>query len=275
MSTSVAYLGPEGTFSHILARQRHGRQAPLVPCPSIDLVFEAVLENRVAEGLVPVENSSGGTVHDTIDQLIRHAGHLFILEEIPLDIRIALIGRSGEPVARVFSHFTQIKHHADWLRNRHPGVELVPVESTATAAQMAKGTPGSAALASPGAAEIYGLDRLATASRSHDVNVTNFFRIARSPSTDPQPDRTALAATLPNRCGSLHRLLGPFARQQVSLTRIVSRPVPGHPQTYVFYLEVEGGADRPGVAAALRAARRHAASLVSLGGFPLGRRFRS
>jgi len=267
----IAFLGPEGTFSGILARKRFGRNARLVACPTIDSVFEHVADERAGLGLVPVENSSGGTVYDTIDLLIRHAGSIFVREELSLDIRIALLGKPGEPLRTVFSHFTQIKHHSGWLKTCHPKAKLVPVESTAVAAERAAGTRGGAALASPGAAELYGLEVLKFPDGGDEVNVTNFFLIAKSAADLPKPDRTGLVATLRNECGSLHRFLGPFAREKVSLTRIISRPFPGQPQTYIFYIEIEGSLDQPGVARAGRIAR----SLTSLGTFPIGRRFRS
>ncbi len=273
--SKVAYLGPEGTFSGILARQRFGKKAELVACPTIDAVFESVISGASPLGLVPVENSSGGTVHDTIDLFIRHAGSVFIREELSLNIRIALLGRKGAKIRKVYSHFTQIKHHSDWLKQRHPQAEMIPVQSTAIAAELAAANSGSAALASPGAAPIYGLDVLEFPSGGEEVNVTNFFTIATSPEENSGTDRTAFIATLKNECGSLHKFLGPFARQNVTLTRIVSRPVPGQPQTYVFYIEVEGSPEQTEVARALALSRRQSRSLEILGSFPVGKRFRS
>jgi chorismate mutase/prephenate dehydratase len=273
--SSVAYLGPEGTFSGILARQRFGKSAPLTACSTIDGVFDAVLGGEVALGLVPVENSSGGTVYDTVDLLIRHVGSVFIREELALDIRIALLGRSGSPLKTIYSHFIQIKHHSDWIKANHPKAKLVPVPSTAIAAERAANDKGGAALAAPGTAALYDLDVLETLGGSNEVNVTNFFTIARKPATNARSNRTALVAALRNQCGGLHKFLGPFARQKVSLTRIVSRPVPGQPQTYVFYIEIEGAQSQPAVAKALALAHRQAHSLILLGSFPLGRRFSS
>jgi len=272
--SSVAFLGPEGTFSGILARKRFGKRSELVSCPTIESVFEKVGAGETDLGLVPVENSSGGTVYDTVDLLIRNAGAIFVREELSLDIRIALLGRPDGTIRTVFSHFTQIKHHAAWLKKRHPRARLVPVESTAAAAQRAATTRDAAALASPGTAEIYDLAVIEFPDAGDAVNVTNFFSIARQPA-DGQADRTAMVATLPNECGSLHTFLGPFARGRVSLTRIVSRPVPGQPQTYVFYVEIEGGIATSGVSRALTRAGKLARSLTALGTFPVGRRFRS
>ena len=270
---SIAYLGPDGTFSAILARQRFGEGAAYVDCGSIESIFDRVLAGEAGMGLIPVENSSGGTVYDTVDLLIRHAGKISIREELSLDIRIALLGRAGKPVKTVYSHFIQIKHHSEWLKQNLPAAKLVPVSSTAVAARRAAESRNAAALASPGTAALYGLDVIEFPSGGEPVNVTNFFVISRKPALVKKPGKTALIAALRNECGSLHKFLGPFARERVSLTRIVSRPVPGQPQTYVFYVEIEGGPDTPAVKRALDRAGKIARSLTSLGTFPLGKRF--
>lgn len=273
----VFYLGPEGTFSHILARKKFGSRARLHACPAIETVFERVLAGPGSLGLAPVENSSGGTVYDTVDLLIRHAGRIFIREELALDVRIALLGHGGKTITTVFSHFVQIKHHAEWLKARYPGARLRAVSSTAVAAQKAAANPHAAALASPGAAEVYGLKVLEVPSVSQAVNVTHFFTISSSPGNADAggPKKTGLVAALPNVCGSLHRFLGPFARQKVSLARIVSRPVPGQPQTYVFFVEIEGSPGDLPVARALLRAGVLAETMTSLGAYPSGRRYKS
>ncbi len=273
---SVCYLGPEGTFSHILAARRFGRRAKLLACPTIGAVFERTLVGD-SLGLIPVENSSGGTVYDSVDLLIRHAGSVTIREELALDVRIALLGHAKDRVRTVFSHFVQIKHHADWLKACHPQARVKAVSSTAEAARRAAASRTAAALAAPGAAEVYGLKVLEIPEPVGAVNVTHFFVIAAGAAAPPEaaPRKTALVAALPNVCGSLHRFLGPFARQKVSLARIVSRPVPGKPQTYVFFIEIDGGPGDPAVDRALRRADVLAESLVSLGTYPVGGRFRS
>jgi len=270
---SLAYLGPDGTFSAILARQRFGNPTILLDCKTIEEIFDRLLAGKVDAGLIPVENSSGGTVYDSVDLLIRHAGKFSIREELTMDIRIALLGRPGKSVRTIYSHFIQIKHHTAWLKEHFPNAKLVSVSSTAVAAQRASETRNSAALASPGTATLYGLDVLEFPSGGEPVNVTNFFVISRRPPAVRKSGRTALIAALPNECGSLHRFLGPFARERVSLTRIVSRPVPGQPQTYVFYVEIEGGTSTPSVKRALERAGKIVRSLDNLGTFSIGRRF--
>jgi chorismate mutase/prephenate dehydratase len=273
---SVNYLGPQGTFSHILARKRFGKHVVLTPCPTIEAIFDRVLASTDALGIVPIENSSGGTVYDSVDLLIRYAGRVFIHEELAMDVRIALLGRARTTISTVYSHFVQIKHHADWLKERHPQARLRAVASTALAARKASASKTAAALASPGAAEVYGLEVLEMPSVGRSANVTHFFTIGREvPAFREEAQKTALVAALPNVCGSLHRFLGPFARQKVNLSRIVSRPVPGHPQTYIFFLEIDGSPETPAVGRTLRLAGALAESMTSLGTYPARRRFKS
>jgi chorismate mutase / prephenate dehydratase len=273
---SVCYLGPEGTFSHILARKRFGKGAILSACPTVEAIFDRVLASAQDLGIVPIENSSGGTVYDSVDLLIRHAGRVFIREELALDVRIALLGRPGKTIKTVFSHFVQIKHHAEWLKARHPGARLHAVASTAVAAQKAAASSHAAALASPGAAEVYGLELLELPSVGQTVNVTHFFIIgSRAAAFLADSLKTSLVVALPNVCGSLHRFLGPFARQKVNLSRIVSRPVPGQPQTYVFFLEIDGNPRTLPVSRTLERAGALAESMTSLGSYPARRRYKS
>lgn len=274
---TVLYLGPEGTFSHILARKKFGPRAKLRPCPTIEAVFDGVLAEPGTLGLAPIENSSGSTVHESVDLLVRHAGRIFLHEELTLDVRIALLGRENRSITTIFSHFVQLKHQAEWLKARYPRARLRAVASTALAAQKAAASRNAAALASPGAAEVYGLKVLEIPATRRTVNLTQFFTISSLPASPKKtgPQKTALVAALPNLCGSLHRFLGPFARQKVSLARIISRPVPDQPQTYVFFLEIEGGPDDLPVARALSRARTLAETLTSLGTYPTGRRYKS
>lgn len=275
---TVYYLGPEGTFSHILARKRFGNHARLQACATLEAVVESAVAEPGSLALVPVENSSGGTVYDSIDVLIRHSGCLAVDEELALDVRIALLRKGAAPVQTVFSHFTQLKHHAGWLKTKFPKARLKAVESTALAAKRASLSRGAAALASPGAAEIYGLQVEEIPSSGHTANVTHFFLVRSGepiPFDGKSPSKTALVVALPNVCGSLHAFLGPFAKLGISLSRIVSRPVPGKPQTYVFFLEIEGDPRREDVCKALGSAARKAESMISLGSFPSGKRFKS
>ncbi len=284
-TAAVAYLGPEGTFSHLVALRRYPKKAGL-PCATITEVFHAVRDGRAACGIVPIENSSGGTITETVDQIIESADSVGIAEELALDVRLALLGRKGvkfSSLKALYSHVMPLRHHRDWVGENLPGVRMIESSSTAEAARKAALSGTSAALAAPGAAALYGLSVLKFPVRPEAVNVTHFFVIAPlSPAGTAAPAgdgarrrcKTAIVAALPQTAGSLHGFLGPFARAGVNLCRIVSRPVPGQPETYVFYLEVEGAASDPKVRKALAGARRLAVRLVIPGSYLTRPRYR-
>ena len=282
MSSSVAFLGPEGTFSHLVALRRYPKREG-IPCATITEVFHAVRSGQASCGIVPIENSSGGTITETVDLLIEQAGHLEISEELALDVRLALLGKKGTSftaLRNLYSHVMPLRHHRDWVRENIPFVRMVESTSTAEAAKQAARSSTSAALAAPGAAALYGLSVLKFPVRPEAVNVTHFFVIGpvRKEGSSGKTEgraKTAVIAELPQTSGSLHRFLGPFARAGANLCRIVSRPVPGRPETYVFYLEVEGSATDAKVRKALAGARRLSVLLRILGSYASRPRYRT
>ena len=279
---TVAFLGPEGTFSHLVVLKRFPKRTGL-PVATITEVFHAVASGKAGLGVVPIENSSGGTITETVDLLIELAGRIFITEELALDVRLALLGKAGTAFSKlksVYSHVMPLRHHRDWIMENLPGVAMIESPSTAEAAKKASFSATSAALAAPGAALLYGLSILKFPVRPEALNITHFFVISARPSAAfPAPSaercKTAIVATLPQTSGSLHRFLGPFARAGVNLCRIVSRPVPGQPETYVFYLEVEGSIGEAKVKKALVGARRLSESLELPGSYTIRARYRS
>lgn len=285
-SAAVAYLGPEGTFSHLVALRRYPKN-PGLPCATIGEVFHAVRSGDAAFGIVPIENSSGGTITETVDLIIEQAPSIRISEELALDVRLALLGKKGakfSSLKALYSHVMPLRHHRDWILRNLPGVQMIESASTAEAAKKAALSATASALAAPGAAALYGLSILKFPVRPEAVNVTHFFVInstppakvgTKSPVAPKSRRKTAIVAALPQTSGSLHGFLGPFARAGVNLCRIVSRPVPGQPETYVFYLEVEGSADEPKVRKALAGARKLAVRLEIPGSYPTRPRYRS
>ena len=275
----VAYLGPEGTFSHLVALRRFPKN-PGLPCATIAEVVHAVRSGAASSGIVPIENSSGGTITETVDLLIEEVGSLFIREELALDVRLALLGRPGTGFSKIktlYSHVMPLRHHRAWIREHLPAARLVESSSTAEAAKKAALSATSAALAAPGAAALYGLSILKFPVRPEAVNVTAFLVLgsAEAPPPKGKRNRTAIVAELPQVSGSLYRFLGSFARSGVNLCRIVSRPVPGKPEAYVFYLEVEGSLSDPKVRKALAGAKRNSVRLQIPGSYASRPRYRS
>jgi chorismate mutase/prephenate dehydratase len=278
---AIAFLGPEGTFSHLVALRRFGARREMLPCPDLAGAFDVLRQDRRAVAVVPIENSSGGTIYDTVDLLIAEAGRVFVREDVTLDVRLALLGHKGARVREIYSHFAPLQHHREWLRENYPGAKIRPVASTSLAAALAAKSRSAAALCAPGAAAMHGLDVLIFPVQPGAVNVTRFYVVgqipAKLPATSPaeRPGKTTLVFRLKNRCGSLHSFLGPFSRAGVNLRMIVSRPVPGHPETYVFFCEVEGLENSEPLRGVLQKAARFCESLQTLGSFPSGKKLSS
>jgi len=281
MKQQVAYLGPPGTYSHLVARKRFGRGAELVPLPTVPDVCQFVSRHRAAAGIVPIENSSGGTINETVDILLTGTPRIGIACELSLEVRLALLGHAGEPIRNLYSHFAPLEHCAGWLRRHLPRVTLHAESSTAAAAQRAAADPDGAALGSRDLARLYGLDILTFPVEVPEPNITSFFSItprrrgaARSASARG-PRKTTLAVYLPNAPGALYRLLGTFATERVNLSRLISRPIRGAHRQYAFLVDLEGASDSEPVARAIRAARRVSAALRICGSYPVHRRYRS
>lgn len=271
----VGYLGPEGTFSHLVARKRFGRSARLVPCEGIFEVFDFIKSGRGRLGVVPVENSSGGTIFETIDCLVENAGHLHIREELSLNVKLALLGRRGAEIRRLYSHYIPLQHCQNWIRRHLPGVKAQEVSSTAQAAARAASEPDAAALATRDAGKRNGLEVLAFPVETETPNITEFIIIGTSSKPLPRSSKTSLLVMLENRPGSLFDFLAAFKKARVNLTRLISRPIIGHPKSYLFVVDVQGV---PGVASvdiALRGAQAAASKLIRLGVFPVRRMYAS
>lgn len=265
----VAFLGPEGTFSHLVAKKRFGRTARLLPRTSVFDVFDFVRTGPHRLGIVPIENSSGGTIYETVDCLIDEANHISILEDLSLNVRLALMGRRGEAISTVYSHFVPMRHCDPWLREHFPQARRVPVASTARAAEMAAAEPRAAALGTRDAARKNGLEILQFPVHSSVPNITQFFCIGRRAKALPRSTRTTIVVTLPNKPGSLCDFLECFRRADVNLTRLLSRPIVGQPKAYLFLVDLAGTPATPCVKQALRSAGSLADSLRVLGVYPV------
>lgn len=268
-SPSIAFLGPAGTFSHLVAKKRFGAKATLVPLPSVFDVFAYVRGGRNRLGIVPIENSSGGTIYETVDCLVDETNQLRILEDLSLNVRLALMGRRGGSIKTVYSHFVPMRHCEPWLREKLPEARRVPVASTAKAAEMAAAENGAAALGTRDAARKNGLDILEFPVHSSVPNITQFFCIGRAQTAAPRSNRTTLVATLPNQPGSLCAFLGCFRDAGVNLTRLLSRPIIGQPKAYLFLVDIAGTPADATVKGALAAARTSSESLRVLGIYPV------
>jgi chorismate mutase/prephenate dehydratase len=266
----VAFLGPEGTFTQAAVLKHFGSSIRALPLAAIDEVFHEV-EGGVADfGVVPIENSSEGTVNHTLDMFLTSA--LKICGEVELRIHHFLMGRMTrmEDIKRVCAHPQALAQCRGWLDDQLPDAERVAVASNAEGARRARDERGSAALAGSAAAEIYGLKLLANEIEDRSDNTTRFLVIGRKLFSASGVDRTTLLVSTSDTddSGALFQLLEPLARHRVNMTRIESRPSRRRKWDYVFFIDIEGHVSDPPVATALAALESRASLFKVLGSYP-------
>jgi chorismate mutase/prephenate dehydratase len=266
----VAFLGPEGTFTQTAVLTHFGHSVRALPLASIDEVFHEVEAGNADFGVVPIENSTEGTVNHTLDRFL--TSPLKICGEVELRIHQFLMGKmaSLERVERVCSHQQSLAQCRAWLQDHLPDVERIAVASNAEAARRARDESGTAAIAGQTAAAVYNLEVLATEIEDRPDNTTRFLVLGRKLFEPSGIDRTTLLVSVSHTGGpgALFRLLEPLARHRISMTRIESRPSRRGKWDYVFFIDLEGHArDRP-VAQALIALKRCASLFRILGSYP-------
>ena len=265
----VAFLGPEGTFSHLAARQQFGSRAELVPEPTLADVVSAVERGRAELAIVPVENTTEGVVTPTLDAFVD--AEIRITGEVVLRVTHQLLSRTGRlaDVKRVASIPQALAQCRGWLDGHLHGVDRVETASTAAAARLAANDPTVAAIGSALAGEAFGLATIEASIEDRRDNTTRFLVLGGAPAAPSGNDLTSvLFLVRRDESGALHRLLAPFAKHGVNLTSIQSRPLKGKAWEYVFFLDVEGHRDEPAVAKALAEAGTLATSHRVLGSFP-------
>lgn len=264
----VAFLGPRGTYSHLVAEKRFGSRSRLIPLPTIQDVCQHVARSRDARGIVPIENSSGGAILETVDILLANRPRVFIEEELSLQVTLALIGRRNERPRVLYSHFAPLEHCSPWIRKHLPKVEKKVVVSTAVGALWAAAETGSVALGSRHLARMYGLDILHYPVEADVPNLTSFLVIAGRQQPTSRPIKTTLSVRIPNTPGSLCTFLDQFRKRDVNLSRIVSRPIRGSPREYAFLVDIEGGTADANVRRALADVRKVSIYLRVAGSYP-------
>lgn len=265
---SVAFLGPEGTFSHLAARSILGDMAVFRPQADLADVFRAVDEGECDLGVVPLENSLQGSVAQSFDLFLRHK--LYIKAESGFSIRHCLLSRSASlsGVQRVYSHPQPLAQCAAWLKKHLPHAALMPLESTAAAAGRAFEEDGAAAIAHCDLAGSLGLRALARNIEDHPGNSTRFVIIGRSPADRPGPDKTSLLFTVADKPGSLFTVLECFSRHGINMRKLESRPIRGESWKYVFFADLECDIFDSAHAGVLEEASRHCLGIRVLGSYP-------
>jgi len=246
----LAYQGEPGAYSEAAARAYAGSSVETLPCKTFDEVFAAVAEQRATHGVLPLENSIGGTIHRNYDLLVEH--DLRITGEIELDVVHCLQALPGTLLADVkvvYSHPQALAQCEKYLKGL--GVTVEAVYDTAGGAKLVaeEKLSGAAALASRRAAEVFGLEVLQEAVQDYEFNITRFAIIGGIPAEGA--NKTTLVFALPGTPGALFKALSVFALREINLSKLESRPLRGRPWEYLFYIEVDARADEPSCAEAV------------------------
>lgn len=266
----VGYLGPEGTFSQSAVYKYFGHSVRALPLGMIDEVFHEVESGTADFGVVPIENSTEGTVNHTLDMFL--TSPLKICGEIEMRISQHLMGSmdSLDHVLRVSAHPQSLAQCRGWLKEYLPKAELHPASSNAEGARRARDEVGTAAIAGDAAAEVYGLTKLVTDIEDRPDNTTRFLVIGRKLLAPSGEDKTSLLLSTRDTddAGALQKLLAPFAENRINMSRIESRPSRQRKWHYVFFVDIDGHAEDRPVASALAKLRKRAQLFRVLGSYP-------
>jgi chorismate mutase/prephenate dehydratase len=265
---TIAFLGPEATFSHLAARLHFGESSRFFPQTGISRVFDEVEKGSIDWGVVPVENSLEGSVNVTLDRLI--TTQLKIRAEIYLRISQCLISsaKNMKDIKKIYSIPIVLAQCQVWLKTNLPNCVLGETQSTAAAVQMVRGKKNEAAIGSSLACQMYGLNLLAEGIEDNSSNMTRFLVIGSGESDATGNDKTSLIFATPHSPGSLHSALASFARRKINLAKIESHPVKDKLWEYSFFVDMIGHVTDRHVKSCLQELKKKTTFLKILGSYP-------
>lgn len=265
---TIAYFGPEATFTHQAAIRRFGSSLTYSPQKTIADVFTEVGKNRADYGVVPVENSTEGVVTHTLDMFVE--SELKIVAQIVLPIQQCLIGKGPKSeIKTIYSHPQALAQCRSWLQNHMPHAEVIEASSTTRAAELAAGEPAAAAIASSLAAERYNLKVLESDIQDNSANATRFLVLGRQCSPPTGRDRTSMMLGISHEVGALHRALAPFRKFKLNMTKIESRPNKRKAWEYFFFVDCDGHIEDKSLAEAVAKIGKSCNLVKILGSFPV------
>ncbi len=267
----IAFLGPRGTFTDMALEHFFGQTVDRDDCRTIQEVFRSVERGGAEFGIVPVENSTEGSVTYTLDELMETG--LVITGEVFVPVTYALLSmeKKMSDLTAIYSHPQTFGQCKNWIQANLPLARREPVESTARAAERAAQEKGTAALSSTLAGEIYGLNILADRTEDIRQNTTRFLVLGKRRTAATGRDRTSIVLAVKDRPGALMNLLRPFQDAGINMTRIESRPDKKTMWSYNFFIDFLGHAEQETIRNALTEMEKETHFLRILGSYPRGR----
>jgi chorismate mutase/prephenate dehydratase len=266
---TIAYLGPEATFTHQAAIQKFGASLHYAPQKTIADVFAEVSKHRADYGVVPVENSTEGVVTHTLDMFVD--SDLKIVSQIILPVQQCLMispGGTRTKIGKLYVHPQSLAQCRGWIQNHLPRVEIVETSSNARSAELAAKEKHSAAIAGIIAAEKYGLDVLEQDIQDNAANATRFLVLGRQCSPPTGNDRTSLMVSVADKVGALHHAIAAFRRYKINMTKIESRPSKRKAWEYFFFIDCDGHVQDQTVSEAIALLDRESSYVKVLGSYP-------
>lgn len=264
---TIAYFGPEATFTHQAAIQRFGSSLKYSPQKTIADVFTEVGKKSADYGVVPVENSTEGVVTHTLDMFMD--SDLKVVSQIVLPVQQCLLSNSPRrQIKKLYVHPQSLAQCRGWIQTHLPGAEIIETSSNARSAELAARERSTAAIAGVLAAEKYGLRVLEQDIQDSADNATRFLVLGRQCSPPTGDDRTSLMLSIADKAGALHEAIAAFRRYQINMTKIESRPSKRKAWEYFFFIDCEGHAQDRKVAKAIQLLGKHCNFVKILGSYP-------
>ncbi len=264
---TIAYLGPEATYTHQAAIRRFGTSLNYAAQKTIGDVFTEVAKNCADYGVVPIENSTEGVVTHTLDMFVE--SDLKIVAQIVTPIQHCLMSRGAQTqIKKLYTHPQALAQCRAWVQRHLPNAEIVETSSTTRAAELAAKDRKAAAIAGALAAERYRLNILESDIQDSAANATRFLVLGRKCAPPTGEDRTSLMFSIHHHVGALHQALAPFRRAKLNMTKIESRPSRRKAWEYFFFVDCEGHAEDRRVARAITELGKHCTFVKVLGSYP-------
>jgi len=263
----IGYLGPGGSFSHTAAMLKFGQSVEYEPLADIISIFDEVSKGHCDLGLVPIENTTGGGVIETLDALID--SDVKICAEVLMAIHHSLLANCPlDKIEKIYSKPEIFAQCRNWLSATFKEAQTIPVASSAKAAQTAAEEPKAAAISSSVAAELYGLRVVCENIEDNTNNITRFLVISREDAKPTGEDKTAILFSTAHKAGALADVLEVFKKYNINLTNIESRPSKKRQWEYYFFVDFVGHRTDKQVQDGLEESRKHCLQLSVLGSFP-------
>jgi chorismate mutase/prephenate dehydratase len=264
---TIAYFGPEATFTHQAAIQRFGSSLKYSPQKTIADVFTEVSKKSADYGVVPVENSTEGVVTHTLDMFMD--SDLKVVSQIVLPVQQCLLSKSPrKQIKKLYVHPQSLAQCRGWIQTHLPGAEIVETSSNARSAELAAKEKSTAAIAGILAAEKYGLRVLETDIQDSADNATRFLVLGRQCSPPTGDDRTSLMLSVADKAGALHEAIAAFRRHKINMTKIESRPSKRKAWEYFFFIDCDGHVQDRKVVKAIQLLGEHCNFVKVLGSYP-------